>query len=86
MLVVGSGCDTCVGAFSTFVRDGETWKDGAYVATELIEAGDAHGAAVAVSGTRIVVGAPGEDGNGKGFNQNGANNSSADAGAAYIYE
>lgn len=86
LLVVGSGCDKCQGGFSTFVRDGHTWKDGAYVPTQFIDAGDAHGAAVALSGTRIVVGGPGEDGNGKGFNPNGANNSFADAGAAYIYE
>jgi hypothetical protein len=86
LLVVGSGCDGCRGAFSTFVRDGDTWKNGAYVSTPFVETGDAQGAAVALSGTRIVVGGPGEDGSGKGFTQNDGNNGLADSGAAYVYE
>lgn len=86
LLVVGSGCADCRGAFSTFVRAGETWKDGAFVPTAQVEAGDAHGAAVAVSGTSIVVGAPGEDSSARGVNQSAGNNASADSGAAYIYE
>jgi hypothetical protein len=88
LLVVGSGCigPTCKGALSTFVRDGATWKSGAFVTPANLEQADSLGASVAVSGTRIVAGAPGEDSNSTSFNQSAANNLAPQAGAAFIFE
>lgn len=86
LLAVGSGCDTCSGGVSTFVRSGTTWKDGAFVTAANMEANDAVGFSVAISGNRIVAGAPGEDSNATSFNQSSANNSVVDSGAAFIFE
>ncbi len=86
LLAIGSGCGTCIGGVSTFVRSGSTWKDGAFVTAASMEANDAMGFSVAVSGNRIVAGAPGEDSNATAFNQSSANNSAVDSGAAFIFE
>jgi hypothetical protein len=86
LLVVGSGCDSCPGGVSTFVRDGTTWKNGAFVTSASLDATDAVGFSVALSGTRLAVGAPQEDSNATSFNQNSANNSAVDSGAAFIFE
>ncbi len=86
LLVVGSGCDSCTGGVSTFVRSGDTWKNGTFVKSPNLDPVDAFGFSVGVSGNRIIAGAPHEDGNGTSFNQNSANNGTADSGAAYIFE
>lgn len=86
LLVVGSSCTGCVGGISTFVRTSQGWSDGAFIKAKDLVAGDAQGAAVAVSGTRIAMGSPLEDSNAKSFNQNSANNSALDSGAAFIFE
>ncbi len=47
--------------------------------------GDRFGHAVAISGTRLVIGAPGEDSAATGTNGDGADDSAPDSGAAYVY-
>jgi len=86
LLVVGSGCDSCSGGVSTFVRSGDTWKSGTFVKWNKLDAGDALGFAVALSGNRIIAGAPHEDSNATSFYQDTANNSVNDSGAAFIFE
>jgi hypothetical protein len=86
LLVVGSGCDSCTGGVSTFVRSGDTWKNGTFVKSPNLDPVDALGFSVGVSGNRIIAGAPHEDSNATSFNQSGANNSVADSGAAFIFE
>jgi hypothetical protein len=86
LLVVGSACDGCAGAVSTFVRSGNEWKNGAFVKPANVDAGDALGFSVALSGTRVIAGAPREDSNATSFNQNSANNATTDSGAALIFE
>lgn len=86
LLVVGSGCDSCSGGVSTFVRSGDTWKSGTFVKWNKLDAGDAVGFSVALSGNRIIAGAPHEDSNATSFYQDTANNSVNDSGAAFIFE
>lgn len=80
------------GAAYVFVRSGTTWTQEAYVkasntgsvsATE----GDAFGTSVSISGdgTRIVVGAYGEQSNGTGIDSNQNDNSLRQSGAAYVF-
>lgn len=64
------------GAAYVFRRVGTSWSQEAYLKPNNTGAGDAFGSSVAVSGTRIVVGAPGED---------GPTNSVSGAGAAYVF-
>jgi hypothetical protein len=86
LLAVGSGCATCSGGVSTFVRSGTAWKNGAFVTAANLDPNDAMGASVAVSGSRILAGAPTEDSNSSSINQSSANNSAVDSGAAFILE
>ncbi|AKU99053.1 putative outer membrane secretion protein [Labilithrix luteola] len=80
------------GAAYVFVRAGTTWTQEAYIkasntgsasATE----GDAFGASVSISGdgTRLVVGAYGEQSNATGINSNQSDNSLRQSGAAYVF-
>lgn len=80
------------GAAYVFVRSGTTWTQEAYIkasntgslsATE----GDFFGASVSISGdgTRIVVGAYGEQSNGTGIDSNQSDNSLRQSGAAYVF-
>jgi hypothetical protein len=57
----------------------------AYFKVSNTGASDQFGQSVAVSGDTVVVGANAEDSNAKGVNGNQADNSAANAGAAYIY-
>lgn len=86
LLAVGSGCDTCSGGVSTFVRSGTAWKPGVFVTPANIEASDALGFSVAISGNRLIAGAPGEDSSATSFNQSSANNNIVNSGAAFIFE
>jgi hypothetical protein len=86
LLVVGSACEDCKGGFSTFVRDGDSWLDGSYVTADDLDNGDGLGYAVAVSGNRVVAGAPGEDSSAKSFEQAGSDNGSENSGAAFLFE
>ena len=70
------------GAVYVFVRSGTTWSQQEYLKASTVGAGDYFGAAVAISGETIVVGAYREDSNGTGGE---ADNSASDAGAAYVF-
>jgi hypothetical protein len=73
------------GAVYVFVRSNGVWSQQAYIKASNTEAGDAFGASVAISGNTLVVGATGEDSNATGIGGNQADNSLADAGAAYVF-
>ena len=77
------------GAAYVFVRTssgaGGTWSQQAYLKAANSGAGDRFGAAVAVAGDRVVIGAPDEDSNATGVDGDGSNNSAANAGAAYLF-
>lgn len=70
------------GAVYVFVRgtDGQ-WSQQAYLKASNTDPDDAFGSSVAISGDTIVVGAPGESGNGTQ-----TNNALNDCGAAYVFE
>lgn len=75
------------GAAYFFTRAGTTWSQQAYVKVPLIntEPGDGFGAAVAMSGNTLVVGAPFEDSSAFFVNGNQLDNSAPDSGAAYVF-
>jgi len=73
------------GAAYVFTRSGTTWSQQAYLKAANPDADDLFAHSVAIDGTTIVVGARQEDSNATGVNGNGANNSSQDAGAAYVF-
>ncbi|MGQ0553772.1 MAG: FG-GAP repeat protein [Planctomycetota bacterium] len=73
------------GAAYVFVRTGSTWSQQAYLKSSAGGFDDYFGLAVAVSGDTVVVGAHQEDSNATGINGNAANNSSFNAGAAYVF-
>ena len=70
------------GAAYVFVRNGTNWTQQAYLKASNPEADDGFGSSVAISGDTIVVGAPYEDGDASG-DQN--DNSAEDSGAAYVF-
>jgi hypothetical protein len=76
------------GAAYVFVRSGTTWSQQAYLkASNTVQSGegDSFGAAVAVSGETVVVGAPNEDSSATGVNGNQSDDSDSSAGAAYVF-
>ncbi|MBL9146725.1 MAG: choice-of-anchor D domain-containing protein [Verrucomicrobiaceae bacterium] len=73
------------GAAYVFTRIGTTWTQQAYLKASNTGAGDRFGTSVAVSGDSVVVGAWNEDSNATGINGAQADNSAADAGAAYFF-
>jgi hypothetical protein len=73
------------GAAYVFVRSGTGWSQQAYLKASNTDAGDGFGVSVAVSGDTVMVGANGEDSNATGINGNQADNSAAQAGAAYVF-
>ena len=75
------------GAAYVFVRDGAMWMQQAYLKPAAIgtsQTDDQFGAAVAVSGDTVVVGAVGEDSNTTGVNST-PNELSSGAGAVYVF-
>ena len=76
---------TNAGAAYVFVRSGATWTQQAYLKASNTGAGDTFGTSVVVSGNTVVVGAYAEDSNATGVNGNQADNSSSNAGAAYVF-
>jgi len=70
------------GAAYVFVRTNGTWEQRAYLKASNSEEGDLFGSSVAIYGTTIVIGAPGEDGDGTGE----GNDSFEGAGAVYVFE
>ena len=73
------------GAAYVFVRNGATWTQQAYLKASNTDAFDGFGVSVAISGERIVVGAPGESSNATGVNGDQTDNSAFQAGAAYLF-
>jgi hypothetical protein len=69
------------GAAYVFVRIGTTWAQQAYLKASNAEQLDLFGFSVAIFGDTVVVGAPGEAGDGSGE----GNNSASNAGAAYVF-
>lgn len=82
--VSGSQTDntaTNAGAAYVFVRSGTVWRQQAYLKASNTQAGDLFGYSVGISGDSIVVGAFGE----ASANTSEADNSLAQAGAAYVF-
>jgi hypothetical protein len=73
------------GAAYVFTRSGTTWSQQAYLKASNPGSEDYFGNAVAISGDTIIVGAYNEDSNATGINGDGSNNSSSNAGAAYLF-
>lgn len=75
------------GAAYVFTRSAGLWSQQAYVKASNTDAGDRFGTRVALSddGATLTVGAYLEDSNATGVGGNQADNSAANAGAAYIY-
>ncbi|HZL99092.1 MAG TPA: integrin [Planctomycetota bacterium] len=78
------------GAAYVFVRSGTTWAQQAYLKASNTEDaypfGDKFGGAVAVSGDTLAVGAHFEDSGATGVNGDQLDNTSLDAGAAYVFQ
>ncbi|HSG89682.1 MAG TPA: cadherin-like beta sandwich domain-containing protein [Pseudomonadales bacterium] len=78
---------SAAGAVYLFRRDeAGDWSQEAYAKAPNTDSGDSFGAAVAVDGARLLVGADGEDGAVAGVDGNAADNSLSNAGAAYLFE
>jgi hypothetical protein len=77
------------GAAYVFTRSGAgaAWSQDAIIKPVRVDSGDIFGHSVAVSdnGSLIAVGAPLEDGAGRGINVDATNDSAESAGAAYVY-
>jgi drug/metabolite transporter superfamily protein YnfA len=73
------------GAAYVFVRSGTTWSQQAYLKASNTGAGDGFGAAVAVSGDTIVVGAWAEASAATGVDGDQSDNSVPFSGAAYVF-
>lgn len=86
--VDGDGSDNSLrkaGAAYVFRYDGSTWSQEAYLKASNPDDDDLFGSAVDISGTTIVVSAPGEDSNATGVDGNQANDSAPNSGAAYVF-
>jgi hypothetical protein len=73
------------GAAYIFVRNGTNWSQQAYLKPSNTGAIDRFGSAAAISDDTVVIGAPDEDSNATGVNGNQSDNSTEDAGAAYVF-
>jgi hypothetical protein len=74
------------GAAYTYLRDGTDWIHESFIKASNTGAGDLFGAAVAVSGLTIAVGAHWEFSNATGINGDQTNNDAGSAGAAYVFK
>ncbi|HRW50948.1 MAG TPA: hypothetical protein P5333_25690, partial [Caldilinea sp.] len=86
--VNGNGADNSVpdsGAAYVFLRSGANWAQRDYLKAANRDAGDQFGAAVALAGDRVAIGAPLEDSAGTTINGDGSDNNAEDAGAAYVF-
>lgn len=73
------------GAVYLFRRNGTTWSQIGYVKGAGIDAGDEFGAALALDGSTLAVGAPGDDASGRGIGADPADNGSVDSGAVHLF-
>jgi len=69
------------GAVYVFVRNGNNWVQQAYLKSSNVDADDAFGSSISISGDTIVIGASQEDGNGT----NQSDNSLINSGAVYVF-
>lgn len=76
---------TRTGAASVFTRSGTTWSEQAHLTASNLGIGDHFGAAVAISGETLVVGAPDEDSAASGVDGDQNDNSASGSGAAYVF-
>lgn len=73
------------GAVYIFVRQGETWKQEAYLKASNADTNDGFGASIAIDGDTLVVGAPGENSNANMVGGNQMNESADNSGAVYVF-
>jgi hypothetical protein len=73
------------GAVYVFVREGNTWRQQAYLKASNPENPDRFGDSVAIHGDTIVVGASQEASNAQGVDGDQHDNSTRNAGAAYVF-
>jgi hypothetical protein len=73
------------GAAYAFTRNGATWTQQAYLKASNTGASDGFGRAIALEGSALIVGAPGEDSAATGMDGNQADNTAASSGAAYAF-
>lgn len=73
------------GAAYIFVRSGTTWSQQAYLKASNTGINDSFGNSVAISGDTVVIGAANEDSDAVGVDGNQSSNTTADAGAAYVF-
>ncbi len=73
------------GAAYIFVRNAGVWTQQAYLKASNTGEYDGFGAAVAISGDTVIIGASSERSNATGVNGNQSDNSATDAGAAYVF-
>lgn len=75
------------GAIYVFSRSGTTWIQEAYVKASNTDAFDQFGTSISMSsdGSRITVGAPGEESNATGVNGNQSDNTASSSGAVYVF-
>ncbi len=73
------------GAAYVFTRSGTTWTRAAYLKASNTTTGDHFGAAVAIAGTTIAVGAPAEDSNAVTVGGLQLNEQGTDRGAVYVF-
>lgn len=73
------------GAVYVFTRTAGVWSQQAYIKASNLSPGSQFGAAVALAGDTLVVGAAGESSNATGVNGNQADTSANAAGAAYVF-
>jgi len=76
---------SAAGAAYVFTRSGTSWSQQAYLKASNAQATDWFGAAVALSGDTLVVGAPSEESSATGVDGDQANNGAIDSGAAYVF-
>jgi hypothetical protein len=73
------------GAVYVFTRSGTNWAQQAYVKASNTSPNDAFGFVIALDSDTLVVGAPLQDGNGRGINSPETGKTATNSGAAYIF-
>ncbi|MCB1098678.1 MAG: FG-GAP repeat protein [Verrucomicrobiae bacterium] len=73
------------GGAYVFVRGPDGWAQEKYLKASNANGGDNFGNSVGISGDSVIIGAPFEDSNAIGVDGNQTDNSSASAGAAYVF-
>ena len=73
------------GAVYVYGRSAAIWSRQAYIKASNTAYGDDFGAAVALWGDTLIIGAPGEDSSATGVNGNETDDSAVDSGAVYVF-